>query len=172
LEILCFNYNLFARNLQIFQQNLIFQQTASPYHTVTAMDANLQFSIKHNAWALAQHLKGQTRSNSWSDSLDDFRINEVNRSVLGESNRIFYDNLKKLYAELLYSFNLLPTRAEMLKFVSVPPIISSTVEFAAECSKCKKTSKEPSCPGCKKIMLRCAFCQLPIRGEQLFERYF
>ncbi|KAG5668330.1 hypothetical protein PVAND_016273 [Polypedilum vanderplanki] len=140
-------------------------QSVSPYHTVTAMDVNSQSVIKYNAWVLAQHLKGQTRSNSWSDSLDDFRINEVNRSVLGESNRNFYDNLKKFYADILYCYNLLPARALILKFVSSPAAFSSTVEFVTECQICKKTSKSPSCLHCKKFLLYCSYCQLPIKGS-------
>lgn len=129
------------------------------------MDVNSQSSIKYNAWILAQHLKGQTRSNSWSDSLDDFRINEINRSILGESNRNFYDTLKKCYADILYCFNLLPARAQVMKFVSIPVNHPSTVEYTTECGQCKKTSRSPSCLHCKKFLLYCAFCQLPIKGK-------
>lgn len=129
------------------------------------MDMNTQATMKYNAWILAQSLKGQTRSNSWSDSLDDFRINEVNRSILGESNRGFYDCLKKTYADILYCFKLLPARAHVLKFVSVPPTHSSTVEFVAECIHCKKTTKSPFCSHCKKFLIYCGFCTFPIRGS-------
>lgn len=141
------------------------QQSTSPYHTVTAMDSNTQQSMKYNAWVLAQTLKGQTRSNSWSDSLDDFRINDVSRSVLGDSNRVFYDNLKKAYADLLYCFDLLPQRAQVLKFLSTPPApYGNGVEFSTECQSCKRTTRGAACLHCKKYLLSCSICQLPVRG--------
>jgi hypothetical protein len=129
------------------------------------MDMNSQLAMKYNAWILSQHLKGQARSNSWSDSLDEFRINEVNRSILGESNRTFYDTLKKFYADILYCFKLLPARAQVMKFVSMPAPQTSSVEFVAECTICKKPTRGPSCATCKKMLLHCAYCQLPIRGS-------
>lgn len=129
------------------------------------MDMNTQATMKYNAWVLAQALKGQARSNSWSDSLDDFRINEVNRSILGDSNRTFYDCLKRTYADILYCLKLLPNRAQIMKFVSTPPTCNSTVEFMAECITCKKSTKGPFCGYCKSFLLKCAFCTFPIRGS-------
>jgi hypothetical protein len=105
---------------------------------VTAIDTNSQAAMKYNAWLLSQHLKGQTRSNSWSDdfSFDDYRTSDVNRSLLGESNRFFYDNLKKSYAELLYCYELLPQRAQVLKYLSIPPApFNNGVEFVSDVSE-------------------------------------
>lgn len=144
---------------------LNFQQSTSPYHTVTAMDSNAQQTMKYNAWMLAQSLKGQTRSNSWSDSLDDFRVNDVSRSVLGDTHRVFYDNLKKAYADLLYCYNLLPQRAHMLKFLSFPPApYGNGVEFITECQNCRRTTRGAACMHCRKYLLSCSICQLPVRG--------
>lgn len=114
---------------------------------------------------MAQHLKGQTRSNSWSDSLDDYRINDVNRSFLGESNRNFYDSLKKSYADILYCFGLLSQRAQVLKYLSIAPAVACNgVEFVTECQSCRKTTRGPFCLHCKKYLLYCSLCQLPVRG--------
>lgn len=113
---------------------------------------------------MAQHLKGQTRSNSWSDSLDDYR--EINRNILGESNRIFYDTLKKSYAEILYSYGLLSQRTQVLKYLSVAPAVAfNGVEFVTECQTCRKTTRGPFCLHCKKYLLYCSLCQLPVRGS-------
>lgn len=123
--------------------------------------------MKYNAWLLSQHLKGQTRSNSWSDdfSFDDYRTSDVNRSLLGESNRFFYDNLRKSYADLLYCYGLLTQRAQVLKYLSIPPTpLQSGVEFVTECQSCRKTTRGPSCLHCKKYLLYCSLCQLPVRG--------
>jgi WD repeat-containing protein 59 len=129
------------------------------------MDTNAQQTMKYNAWILAQSLKGQTRSNSWSDSLDEFRINEVNRSLLGDSNRFFYDSLKKAYADILYCYNLLPQRAQVLKFLSIPPApFGNGVEFITECQICRRTNRGAACLHCKKYLLNCSICQLPVRG--------
>ena len=116
---------------------------------------------------LSQHLKGQTRSNSWSDdfSFDDYRTSDVNRSLLGESNRFFYDNLRKSYADLLYCYGLLTQRAQVLKYLSIPPTpLQTGVEFVTECQNCRKTTRGPSCLHCKKYLLYCSLCQLPVRG--------
>ena len=121
--------------------------------------------MKYNAWMLAQHFKGQTRSNSWSDSLDDYRMNEVNRSLLGDFHRNFYDTLKKSYADILYCYGLLSERAQVLKYLSVaPPPHCNGVEFVTECQSCRKTTRGPSCTHCKKYLLYCSLCQLPVRG--------
>lgn len=130
------------------------------------MDGNTQSSLKHNAWILAQHLKAQTRSNSWSDSLDDCRISEINRSILGESNRNLYDNFKKSYGDMLYCFGLLNERAQVLKYLSVPPVQSfNGVEFVTECQSCRKTTRGPACNHCKKYLMMCALCRLPVKGS-------
>lgn len=129
------------------------------------MDSNLQQTMKHSAWLLAQNLKGQTRSNSWSDSLDEFRVNEVNRSLLGDSNKFFYDNLKKAYADILYCYNLLPQRAHVLKFLYIPPApFGNGVEFSTECQLCHRTNRGAYCLNCKKYLLNCSICLLPVRG--------
>lgn len=143
------------------------QQSVSPYHTVTAIDTNSQAALKHNAWLLSQHLKGQKRSNSLSDSLDDYRMNEViNRSLLGDINKHFYDNLKKSYAEILYCYGLLSQRAQVLKYLSVPPPQTGAgVEFVTECQNCRKTTRGPYCLHCKSYLFYCSLCQLPVRGS-------
>jgi len=133
---------------------------------VTSLDGNAISVLKYNAWMLAQHLKsGQTRSNSWSDSLElEHRI-EVNRSLLGDHNRVLYDNFKKAYAEILYSFGLLSQRAQVLKYLSVPPPAFSGVEFFSECKICKKTARGPSCLQCKSYIMLCSLCRLPVKGS-------
>jgi hypothetical protein len=145
------------------------QQSVSPYHTVTAIDSNSQTTIKYNAWLLSQHLKGQKRSNSLSDSFDDYRSTEINRSLLGDTNKHFCDSLKKSYADILYCFGLLSQRAQVLKYLSIPPafngVESNGVEFVTECQSCRKTTRGPSCLHCKTYLFNCSLCQLPVRGS-------
>lgn len=124
-----------------------------------------QSSLK-NSFHLAQQLK-QMRSNSWSDSLDDFRLgglNEINRSLLGDSQKYLYDSFKKCYAEILYCWGFLVERTHVLKFLSVPPRYSgSGVDFVVEC--CDRPTKFLQCSQCKKLPLVCSICRLPVRGS-------
>lgn len=127
------------------------------------------------------------RSNSWSDSLDDYRlgirwrflqsigiilthfcfseISDINRSLLGDSQRTLYDVFKKSYAEMLYCWGLLVQRAKVLKYLSSAASLQIRgVEFVTECTRCKRTTLGPSCQNCKKPLLTCTLCRLPVRG--------
>lgn len=58
----------------------------------------------------------QHRSNSWSDSMDECRIeSEIVRPVtmLNHKHVHLYDEYKKAYAEILYRWKLLITRTEV-----------------------------------------------------------
>lgn len=118
-----------------------------------------------NVWNLAQQLK-HLRSNSWSDSLDDCRIagiGDINRSLLGDSNRYLYDNFKRAYAEMLYRWGLLVTRTKILKYLSSYVDPPRCVEFVTECPLCCRIGS-PACSTCKKPVLYCTLCRLPVRG--------
>lgn len=140
-----------------------------------------------STWNLAMQWK-QLRSNSWSDSLDDCRIvpaidinrflnqntielkGKVNdsfctlRTLLGDSQRHLYDCYKRVYAEMLYRWNLLLPRAKILKYISVPAEAYRDVEFVAECSTCMKVTRAPVCKECHNPMLKCSLCRLPVKG--------
>lgn len=114
------------------------------------------------------------RSNSWSDSLDDFRmgsLNEINRTLLGDSQRNLYDNFKKCYAEMLYCWGMLVERTHVLKFLSTPPpnVSVNGVEFVTECKRCKRSTRGPYCSNvhCKIPLLYCTLCRLPVRGSAI-----
>lgn len=119
---------------------------------------------------LANQLK-QYRSNSWSESLDDFRtaldLTETNRQqgLLAEHHRVFYDNLKRGYADMLHRWGMLVTRSKVLKYLSLPPLETGrgmdVVTLNAVCANCSRSSKSGSCSSC---LLYCALCQLPCKG--------
>lgn len=153
--------------IELSKKNFCFlpQQSVSPYHTVTAID-NSQAAMKYNAWLLSQHLRGQKRSNSLSDSLEEYRTNEINRSLLGDVNKHFFDSLKKSYADLLYFYGLLSQRAQVLKYLSTAPVsVCNGVEFVTECQNCRKTTRGPSCLHCKSYLFFCSLCTLPVKGS-------
>ncbi|XP_055599327.1 GATOR complex protein Wdr59-like [Uranotaenia lowii] len=136
--------------------------SGSPYHTILPVDTN---SNSTTIWNLAQQLK-HLRSNSWSDSLDDCRIaglGDINRSLLGDSNRYQYDNFKRAYAEMLYRWGLLVTRTKVLKYLSHYVDTPRCVEFVTECLLCCRLGA-PACSSCRKPVLYCTLCRLPVRG--------
>ncbi|XP_058820049.1 GATOR complex protein Wdr59 isoform X1 [Topomyia yanbarensis] len=135
--------------------------SGSPYHTILPVDSTNSNAV----WSLAQQLK-HLRSNSWSDSLDDCRIaglGDINRSLLGDSNRYLYDNFKRSYAEMLYRWGLLVTRTKVLKYLSHYVDPPRCVEFVTECLHCCRVGS-PACATCRKLVLYCTLCRLPVRG--------
>ncbi|XP_049538039.1 GATOR complex protein Wdr59 isoform X1 [Anopheles darlingi] len=150
--------------------------SGSPYHTILPVDTSSSTS-NNVGWRLAQQLK-HWRSNSWSDSLDDFRVlgvssgsagssgapfGEINRGLLGDNNRYLYDNFRRSYAEMLYRWGLLVPRAKVLKFLSNYVDTPRCVEFVTECLHCCRVGA-PACATCKKPVLYCSLCRLPVRG--------
>ncbi|XP_055383102.1 GATOR complex protein Wdr59 [Condylostylus longicornis] len=139
------------------------------YHTIMPTDSTSS--------ALAMQLK-QFRSNSWSDSLDGIDLKyfnaiaeipsigiNVNRSLfLSKSKMLFFDSLKKLYSEILFSWGLLSEKSLVLKHLSYPIQEPQCVGWAIECSTCGRVSKTSSCSNCHKYVLYCALCRLPVRG--------
>lgn len=77
---------------------------------------------------------------------------------------MLYDNIKKSYAELLYRWKLLVVRAKVLKYLTYSTDNSRGVEFVTECLICLKTSRSPYCEFCKKPLLICTLCRLPVKG--------
>ncbi|XP_069692365.1 GATOR2 complex protein WDR59 isoform X2 [Periplaneta americana] len=146
----------------------------SPYHTIHQVDTSLE------GWNYPM-LK-QNRSNSWSDSLDDFKFSstivehrEVNDSdseknvkILQDKHSYLYDMYKKAYAEVLHRWNLLDARAQVLKYMSTTAESHRGVEFYTECPYCNKQVRGPSCLFCKRLAMQCSICHISVRGLSNF----
>lgn len=148
------------------------QPSGSPYHTILPLDTTLNPRLQ--GLHLANQLK-QFRSNSWSDSLDDFRTalglpetTSRHPVLLSDTHRLFYDTLKRGYADLLHRWGLLVTRSKVLKYLSVPPQETGkgmdVVTLNAVCMNCNRSSRGVSCSICQSPLLYCALCQLPVKG--------
>lgn len=159
------------------------QPSGSPYHTIQPVDS------QSSQWNLAVQWK-QLRSNSWSDSLDDCRVVPVLdlnrwenahflcsqssflsrckhlhcRSLLNDTHRQLYDTYKRVYAEMLFRWNLLVPRAKVLKYLSVNTEVYRDVEFVTECTSCARVTRAPLCKECRKALLNCTLCRLPVKG--------
>lgn len=86
------------------------------------------------------------------------------RSLLGDSHRHLYDCYKRSYGEMLFRWNLLVARAKILKYLSVNTEIYRDVEYVTECTSCAHVVKAPLCKECRKPLLKCVLCRLPVKG--------
>ncbi|XP_068150301.1 GATOR2 complex protein Wdr59 [Drosophila tropicalis] len=133
----------------------------SPYHTVLPLDTKCSNSNR-------QQLK-QFRSNSWSDSMDwmDFRQFQSDSnacSLIRRTKMPLFDQFKRAYAEILFGWQLLSKRALILKHTQNAPPQQHGVEFVTECLECNKPKRTPKCEQCKRPVLFCMLCCLPVRG--------
>ncbi|XP_046545035.1 GATOR complex protein WDR59-like isoform X1 [Haliotis rubra] len=125
------------------------------------------------------------RSNSWSDSCDDYRIldepdpaekaaqweqeqHENNCKMLDPTMWSQYDLYKKAYSNLLYSWGLHNQAAHILKFISTSPPPHKGVEFSVRCTVCHREARGPQCTSCKHLVLECAICHTGVRGAANF----
>ncbi|XP_054717555.1 GATOR complex protein WDR59-like [Uloborus diversus] len=155
----------------------------SPYHTVLPADNTFE------GWNLVigAALK-RNRSNSWSDSIeeysffDDYSSNnsrndardeekfavEANSRLLDPAHAAEFDNYKLIYADILYRWNLLEQRAQVLKTVSATIERHKGIDFLIECQHCKKDVNGAHCYHCKKFALSCAICSVAVKGCSSF----
>jgi hypothetical protein len=107
-------------------------------------------------------------------------------SLLQESKRAEYDRYLRAYAELLYRWGALETRAEVLKRLSVSSSASTSTEeskclsmrpqdmvVALRCEGCGSLDGGVDagtgvCQKCKMFAFRCVICQLAVRGQSMF----
>ncbi|KAH8279883.1 hypothetical protein KR054_009472 [Drosophila jambulina] len=136
----------------------------SPYHTVLPLDVKSS-SSSPSTW---QQLK-QLRSNSWSDSLD-LEVKQLQSdgyspcSLIRRAKVPLFDQFKRAYAEILFGWQLLSKRALILKHTQNTPPPVQGVEFVTECGTCAKPKRTPKCEPCKRPVLFCVLCRLPVRG--------
>ncbi|KAF6215398.1 hypothetical protein GE061_010150 [Apolygus lucorum] len=139
----------------------------SPYHTIHQVDSSVEslnlFSVKQN------------RSNSWSESMDDFRVDEIviHSPLNTESEKPIkvcladspvYEHYKMAYSEILHHWYLLDARAQVMKYVNCKPEVHQGLEPVAECSSCKQKTRECHCATCKIPTIFCIICHIPVKG--------
>lgn len=100
----------FQHNSKLHQLN-----NTSPYHTVLPIDYHASHPKSNSALTVNVHLK-QLRSNSWSDSLDWVDSKYCNSdsyscSLIRRTKMPLFDHFKKVYADILFGWQLLTKRA-------------------------------------------------------------
>ncbi|XP_055933393.1 GATOR complex protein WDR59-like isoform X2 [Argiope bruennichi] len=152
----------------------------SPYHTV--VPANNTFE----GWSIVGALK-RNRSNSWSDSVEEFSFfdDHTNRNggsdsteekdaleasskLLDPAHSAQFDQYKMVYADVLYRWGLLEQRAQVLKTVSTPAEKHKGVDFINECHYCHKDVTGAQCQFCKKYSFSCVICCVAVKGCSSF----
>lgn len=86
------------------------------------------------------------------------------RSLLSDTQRLTYDLYKRTYAEMLFRWNLLVSRAKILKYLSVNTENFRDVEYVTECPNCSRVTRAPLCKECRIPLLKCVLCRLPVKG--------
>ncbi|KAG1704370.1 GATOR complex protein WDR59 [Nymphon striatum] len=155
----------------------------SPYHTIHSSDTNL------DGWGIVCANLKTNRSNSWSDSLDEARdelkvsidmqeFNDLDKEQLHQNSQLLdpklnwqYDQFKQIYARLLYRWNLLIPRAQVLKYVSIPPQKHKGIEFLNDCHYCGRDGRGAHCIYCKNYSLQCVICHVAVKGASSFCLY-
>jgi hypothetical protein len=101
--------------------------------------------------------------------------------LLPRDQDVKYDLYIRRYADLLYGWGLLTTRAELIKhlFRTISPTESEGLEFndgaceslasgcislAFRCPRCAGSSEFGYCPSCKEYVFRCVICDNAVRG--------
>lgn len=79
-----------------------------------------------------------------------------------------HDHYIKQYADVLYRWNLLGKRAEVVKFLSEPQQPHSGVEFSTRCHSCSQKLRGAQCWSCKAVGLQCVICHVAVRGASNF----
>ncbi|CAH3138838.1 unnamed protein product [Porites lobata] len=79
-----------------------------------------------------------------------------------------HDHYIKQYADVLYRWNLLGKRAEVIKFLSEAQQPHSGVEFSTRCYSCSQKLRGAQCWSCKAMGLQCVICHVAVRGASNF----
>ncbi|XP_074645024.1 GATOR2 complex protein WDR59-like isoform X3 [Tubulanus polymorphus] len=155
-----------------------FTDSGSDYSTIVSAEDEFASSFSHSWSFPGIKLK---RSNSWSDSFEDYKFSEVrdpadierekheeNMKFLDSSVICQYDQFKIAYARILYLWGLHNKVAEVLKYVSTPPPGHKGIEFVTLCQICHKESRGVQCGHCKNYAFQCSICHIAIKGASNF----
>ncbi|KAK6185511.1 hypothetical protein SNE40_007729 [Patella caerulea] len=153
----------------------------SPANTDVGINYMYLGSSADSGWNILPMVKGR-RSNSWSDSYDDFRIfeEEIEQGVdqeqlqyekdskmLNPDKAGLYDQYKIAYANILYKWGLINQSALIMKFISFPVQPERNCDFLIKCSSCNQTTETPQCTN-NHIALKCSICRTGVRGASNF----
>lgn len=75
------------------------------------------------------------------------------------------DEYRRVYADILYAWDLLDKRSEVLKYQTAKLSLNSQVELRSICHDCRQLVKGPSCKDSHCFAFSCSICNLSVRGK-------
>lgn len=118
-------------------------------------------------------------SSSWHDVVvgdfpagpeDEQNSHEMNCRLLDDLLTCKCDEYRRSYANILYRWEMLTQRAEVLKFQVVRKESQMKIGFSSQCRRCSELVTGPSCKNCKCFAFTCSICNLSVRGSSNFCR--
>lgn len=92
-------------------------------------------------------------------------------TLIPDDKNPMFDRLKICYADILYRWQLLVPRTKVIKYLALPGFVAHASNqptvghgFWFECWSCKNKCNPPTCTRCKKQLLKCTLCRLPVKG--------
>ncbi|XP_031559913.1 GATOR complex protein WDR59-like [Actinia tenebrosa] len=99
------------------------------------------------------------------DLMEELRKKHENSCRMTKSNKVsLHDHFKRLYSDVLYRWNMLDKRVEVLKFLSKPQETGKGIEFSTRCFKCRQKIIGAHCVSCMRFGLQCSICNVAVRG--------
>ena len=77
------------------------------------------------------------------------------------------DEYRRVYADILYAWDLLDKRSEVLKYQVGRLAQNSQAKLRSICHQCGQLVKGPSCKDSHCFAFTCSICNLSVRGEYL-----
>jgi len=147
----------------------------NPYHTVSSVTNLLK------GWTST--VMKNKRSLSWSNSnsFEEIKMLEEKDPRQREEEReklLHYNNtrmldpdlnqqheqIKKAYADVLYKWNLLNKRTEVLKHTDNTGAHRVAIDVVVSCHNCHESVSSAQCNSCTYPALRCAICHIGVKG--------
>ena len=75
------------------------------------------------------------------------------------------DEYRRAYANILYAWDLLDKRSEVLKYQVGKQAQNGQIKLRSLCQQCGELVKGPSCEASHCFAFTCSICNLSVRGE-------
>jgi len=95
---------------------------------------------------------------------------ETQVTLLERSKKELFNYYRTAYADILYKWQFMNARVEVLKFVDRIPVQLSTLGFDSVCQWCRRQIQKPLplCRFCNKFAFSCSICHIAVKGISVF----
>ncbi|KAF2074004.1 hypothetical protein CYY_004680 [Polysphondylium violaceum] len=168
--------NYFTNNESMAHQNILMNGSLSNLSIVLGgIDDNNNHNnnILFRTSSTSTPTKGNSivsnnnNNNNNNSNIGDLTNYDPNLCLLDPSQSKIYDYYRNLYSDVLYRWELLEKRAEVLKFIQHREP-ERGIYFAIECTKCFRKLPNYYCDRCKIYAVKCSICNISVRGLSSF----